>query len=63
MFHNTEEWHKVLKKLTLGSKKDRRNLVNFNPTTQKFKKFHFDGQFLSKVYDVWAKEIRRSYTL
>ena len=33
------------------------NLVNFHPTTQKWK-FDFHRFFLSKVYEVWAKKYR-----
>ena len=29
--------------------------------TSKVPKFYFDGLFLSKVYEVWAKKIQRSY--
>ena len=46
---------KFKEKLTCGFKYDIRNLVNFHP------KFHFDGVFLSKVYEVWAKKIQRIY--
>ena len=28
----------------------------FLPNHSKVQKFHFDGLFLSKVYDVWAKK-------
>ena len=31
------------------------------PNTQKSQKFHFNRLFLTKVYDVWAKNIQRSY--
>ena len=33
----------------------------FSPNHSQVQKFHFDGLFLSKVYDVWAKKIQRSY--
>ena len=33
---------------------DIRNLVNFHPTTQKSE--NFNGLFLSKLYEVWAKK-------
>ena len=33
----------------------------FSPNHSKVQKFHFDGLFLSKVYEVWAKKIQRSY--
>ena len=35
MFHDTEECPKFEEKLTLGSKNDMRNLVNFNVTSGK----------------------------
>ena len=42
-------WHWIvmqsLKKLTLGSKKDMKNLMNFHPTTQKSKNFTSIGYF------------------
>ena len=28
----------------------------FSPNHSKVQKFHFDGLFLSKVYEVWAKK-------
>ena len=44
---------KLKKKLTCDFKYDMRNLVNFNlPNHSKVQKFHFDGLFLSKVYEV-----------
>ena len=49
---------KFTEKLTCGFKYDMRNFVNFHPTTRKF---HFDELFLSKVYEVQAKKIQRSY--
>ena len=30
----------------------------FLPNHSKVKKFHFDGLFLSKVYEVWAKKYK-----
>ena len=43
---------KFEKKLTLGSKNDMRNLVDFLPNHSKVQNFHFNGLFLSKVYEV-----------
>ena len=43
---------KFKEKLTCGFKYDIRNLVNFHLTSKKVQKFHFDGLFLSKVYEV-----------
>ena len=48
MFHDTEEWYKVLKKLTLGSKKDEK-FDEVSPNHSKVKKLNFDGLFLSKI--------------
>ena len=39
---------KLKEKLTLGSKNDMRNLVNFHPTTQKSKNFTLMGYFCPK---------------
>ena len=47
---------KFEEKLTCGLKNDMRNLMNFHPTTKKFENLHFDGLFLSKVCNVWAKK-------
>ena len=33
----------------------------FSPNYLKVRKLYFDGLFLSKVYEVWAKKIQRSY--
>ena len=47
---------KFEEKLTLGSKNDMRNLVNFRPTTQSPKISLRWTIFLSKVYEVRAKK-------
>ena len=39
-------------KLTLGSKNDIRNLLNFDPSSDKSGNLHFDVLLLSKVYYV-----------
>ena len=49
------------KKLTLGSKNDMRNVVNFNASSGKSKNLHFDGLRLSKVYYVSVIKIQRSF--
>ena len=41
---------KLEEKLTLASKNDMRNLVNFNASCGKSKNLHFDTLLLSKVY-------------
>ena len=41
---------KFEEKVTLSSKNDMRNLVNFNASREMFKNLLFDMLFLSKVY-------------
>ena len=43
-------------KLTLGSKNDRENLVNFNVSSGKSENLQFDVLLLLKVYYVLAKK-------
>ena len=55
MSHITEECAKFEQKLTLGSKNDMRNLVNFIVRSGKSESFHFDVLLFSKVYKFSAK--------
>ena len=43
---------KFEEKLTLGSKNDMRNLVDFNASSAKSENLHFDVLLLSRVYYV-----------
>ena len=43
---------KFEKKVTLGSKNDMRNLVNFDASSGKSENWHFDVLLLSKIYYV-----------
>ena len=43
---------KFEEKVNLGSKNDMRNLINFNASSGKSEKLHFDVLLLSKVYYV-----------
>ena len=53
---------KYEKELTCRFKIDIRNLTNFKSSIWKSRKnLHFDGLLLSKVYNLWAKKVRRSY--
>ena len=52
---------KFEEKMSLGSKNDLRNLVNFNASSGKSENVHFDVLLLSKVYYVWPKKVQRSY--
>ena len=46
-------------KLTCRFKIDTRNLTKFESST--LKNLHFNGLLLTKVYNVWAKKVQRSY--
>ena len=50
---------KFEEKLTLVSKIDMRNLVDFNGSSGKYENLHFDVLLLSEVYFVEAKKIQR----
>ena len=49
MSHITEECAKFEQKLTLGSKNDMRNLVNFIVRSGKSESFHFDVLLFSMI--------------
>ena len=61
---NYVSWHwKVmqgLKKNWLVVPKMTRGICKLLPNHLKVRTFHFDGLFLFKVYEVWAKKIQRS---
>ena len=52
---------KFEEKLTLGSKNNMRNLVNFNASSGKSENLHFDVLLLSKGYKVSAKKVQKNY--
>ena len=57
--HDTDEWCKVWRKTDFLFEKWH-NLVNFNWINGKSENVRFDGVFLSKVCNVWAKKIQTS---
>ena len=59
MFHDTEECPKFEEKLTLGSKNDMRNLVNFNVTSGKSESLQFDVLLFS-ITQVSAKKVQKN---
>ena len=61
MSHDTEEWCKFWRKLTLGSKNDIRNLVNFDASKDKSENLHFNVLLLPIEYKVSAKKVQRNY--
>ena len=48
-------------KLTLGSKKDIKNLVNFNVSSGRSENLHFDVLLFSIAYKVSAKKEKKNY--
>ena len=52
---------KFEEKLTLGSKNDMRNLVNFNVTSGKSESLHFDVLLFSIAHKVPAKKVQKNY--
>ena len=47
------------RKLTIGSKNDPRNLVNFNVNSGKSENFHFNVLLLSMARKVSAKKVQK----
>ena len=56
MSHITEECAKFEQKLTLGSKNDMRNLVNFDVRSGKSESLHFDVLLFSMAYKFSTKK-------
>ena len=52
---------KFEEKLTLGSKNDMKNLVNFNASSDKSENLHLDVLLLSIAYKVSAKKVQKYY--
>ena len=50
---------KFEEKLTLGSKNDIRNLLNFNVSSGKSEKLHFDVLLLTIAYKISAKKVKK----
>ena len=47
------------KKLTLGLKNDKRNLVKFHASSCQSESCHFDGLVLSKAYKVLDEKVQK----
>ena len=47
---------KFEKELTCCFKIDMRNLINFDPSTQKSQNLNFVGFLFTRVYNIWAKK-------
>ena len=61
MFHDTEKCPKFEEKLTLVSKYDMRDLVNFNVTSGKSESLHLNVLLFSIAYKVLAKKVQKNY--
>ena len=56
MLLDTEKWCKVWRKTDFWFQKWHERFGEFSPNYSKVQKLHLSGQFLSKVYEVWAKK-------
>ena len=52
---------KFEEELTCRFKIDMTNLTNFYPALKSLKNLHFNGLLLTKVLNIWAKRLQRSY--
>ena len=55
--HNTQEWCTIWRGTDLCFEKWHEELYEF----WKYQNLHFSGLFLTKVYNVWAKKVQKSY--
>ena len=51
---------KFEEKMTLGSKNNVKNLMNFNTSSGKFENLHFDVLLLPILYKVSAKKVQKN---
>ena len=61
MRHNTKEWCKIWKGTDLYFKKWHKKFSEFWPNSPKCQNMHFNEFLLTKVCNVWAKKVKRSY--
>ena len=61
MCHKSEEWYKIWRGTELCFEKWHEEFSKFWPNTWKSQNLHFNGLLLTKVYNVWAKKLQRSY--
>ena len=59
--YKTEEWCKVWTRTDLCFEKWHDEFGEFWPSTQESPNLHFNGLFLTKVYNFWAKKVQMSY--
>ena len=61
MSYKTEECAKFEEKMTLCSKNDMKNLVNFNVSSGKSENLHCDVLLLSLAYKASAKKVQKKF--
>ena len=61
MCDNTEEWYKIWRRTGLCFVKWHEKSGEFWLNTPKSQNLHFDWLLLTKVYNVWDKNLQRSY--
>ena len=62
MYYGNEEWCKIWIEIGLSVQNWHEEFDEFWPEHLKTSKnFHFNGLLLTKVYNVWAKKVQRSY--
>ena len=61
MSYKTEECAKFEEKLTLCSKNDMKNLVNFNVSSGKSESLHFNVLLFSVAYKISAEKVQKNY--
>ena len=59
--HNTNEWCKIWGGTNLCFEKWHEEFGEIWRNTWKSQKLHFNGILLTKVYNIWAKKLLRSY--
>ena len=61
MSYKTEECAKFEEKMTLWSKNDMKNLVNFNVSSGKSESLHFNVLLFSIAYKISAEKVQKNY--
>ena len=61
MSYKTEECAKFEEEMTLCSKNDMKNLVNFNVSSGKSKSLHFNVLLFSIAYKISAEKVQKNY--
>ena len=63
MCHGNEEWYKIWRGIDLTVQNWHEEFQEFWPKHSKISKTRSFGLLLTKVYNVWAKKVERSYVM